>query len=284
MRSRSALWRLFVFLAFCNLGCSVNILSNFADKNSNEARLIEANEKIDNGDFEGALEELERITGAFSETADVRVAKASAYAGVCAGFNFFNFAKALKDIGSARLFPFLLSTFRTGTAAKIDACVSAEAQLMAIGSAGARTDDQNVFLTLVELTKIGTILSHYADSDNNGTANAGYNPCTTGPTTRAANGPIADADAQRLGTALTIAMESLGALETSVDLGTDAMEDIDGVCRALQVAAPTYYFCDTTTETFTANQIKGIRSLFNESTVVGLGTNCTGNVVACQCP
>ncbi len=274
---------LLISLGFCNLSCSVNILETFADKTSNEALYVSAQKKVDAGDFTGALQDIATMKGAYAQSASVLELKASAYAGRC-GLNFLDFATDLKDIGTNRFFPFLLRSFRGSTTSHIDDCLSAETTIRTIGEAAALDDDQNIFLALVAFAKIGTVLAHYADSDNNGTVTATYDPCVAGGGDREV-GPLDESDVRQVGTGITLALASIDALSGSVDLGVDVVTDISGVCDALSGPLAGYNFCAVTDAAdFTADHLKGIRSLIKESDVVGLGANCTGDISACNCP
>jgi hypothetical protein len=284
---RSAATFLFAFILAANLSCSVNILENFADKTTNDALLVDAKKLMSEGDYAGALAKIDAMTDSFEAGRAVVALKAQAHAGIC-GLDFFNFVLALKDLGTQRVLPFLLSSFRSGAdTAKLDHCITAETLIKSIGAAGARTTDENLLMLLVSFTKIGTLLSLYADSDQDGTATAAYDVCTAGaPGARTAGGAMPDEDARELGTGLTIALESLGAVGSSIDLGSGSLDAFSNACGSLP---PGYDFCSKTEGAdFTANELKGIRSLTREGSALGLDLNgCGGGDVTtpgCQCP
>jgi hypothetical protein len=280
MRSRfwGSLW-LGAFAIFFG-GCSVNILSNFANKDTNEAHFVTATQKINAGDYVGALEEIAKMDAKFLATDRAKLLQAEAYGGLC-GLDFLDFALSFKEMGSTRLFPFLLASFKTGTTANVDNCIEAEGYMTSIGTASERTKNQNTFMTMLELAKIGNILAHYADTNNDGTVNASYNPCTVGGGTRAA-GPLDDSDVKEIGSAMGNAILSLTAAGGGSGTGADAIADISALCTSLGGAAN---FCSVTTaSSVTATQVLGIRTLLKESSSVGLGSNCTGDITACHCP
>lgn len=270
-------------IACVNLSCSVNILENFADKTSDKALYVEAQKLIDDGDYTGALAQIAKMTGSYATSTAVTELKASAYAGRC-GLNFLTFAKALQSIGATRIFPFLLGAFRSGSVSKIDDCISAEALMTGIGTITERTNDQNMFIVMVEFAKIGNILNHYADSNADGTADVGFAPCTAGGGTRAA-GPIDDSDMRQIGSGLTIAMANITALAGSVNLGSSSLTTMTNVCGMLTGPLAAYNFCSVTDPAaFSASEVKGIRSFLKEDNAVGLGTDCTGDISTCNCP
>lgn len=271
-----------LLIVVSNLNCSVNILENFADKNTNEALYYDALDLINDGDYSGALDKIALMTGSYTSNREVITLKASAYAGIC-GLNFLVFIQALKSIGTTRLMPFLLSAFKSGTTAKIDACLTAENLIESIGAVGDRTSDENVFLVLVSFAKIGNVLSFYADANADGTADASYDPCALGASRT--TGDLYDSDVREIGTGITLALANISAVDSVVDVADGALTNMQSVCTTLAGVSPNYDFCSITDPTaFTSNHLLGIRSLLNESSVAGLGSNCTGDVSTCYCP
>lgn len=273
---------------FSSLSCSVNILDTFADKTTNEAHYVNAVQYVNQANYTAALNEISLITGAFLHDPKVVTLSASAYAGVC-GLNFLTFVQALKGIGTTRIFPFLLSQFKGGTSAKVDACIAAEGLLNSLGSTALRTSDQNVLAALVGFAKIGTILGMYADSNQDGIPDPGYDACVETPRATRPSTPVAgdwyDSDLRQLGTGITLAFNSLSAVSASVSLGAGSLSAIVGACGLFSGALASYNFCSVTDPVvFTTAQLKGIKSMLKESSSVGLGTNCTGDITACNCP
>lgn len=260
----------------------MNILGTFADKNTDEALYEDAVIDVNAGDYNAALTKIGKMSSAFVTTNPVIELKAAAYAGLC-GFTFLPFVTAMSNMGTARLFPFLLATFDAGVALNIDNCLSSENLIESIGSVARRSNDQNIFLALVSFAKMGNILSYYADVGHTGVATAAYDPCTVGAAPRpAAGGAISDADAREFGVSLALALSNLAAVAGSVNLGSASLTQLNNVCAALPAA---YNFCGITDPAaFTANQVKGIRTFIKEDSAVGLGSNCTGDVSVCFCP
>jgi hypothetical protein len=274
-----------VVVGLGNLTCSVNILENFADKNTNMAYYYDAQKLINDGEYQAAIDKLDLITGEFGSDRKVVGLKASAYGGLC-GINFLNFVEAMSNMGTTRIFPFLMSAFTGATSARISACITAQNLMVGIGTAALRTSDENMFLLVVSFAKIGNILAFYADADSNGTLDGTYTPanvCTQGTPGRIAGGDIDNADAIELGTGLALAIEQLTALAGTVDLGSSSLTTVSTTCAALPVN-----FCAMTTNadwtdgSTDAEERAGVRTLLNESQDVGLGT-CTGDVTACVC-
>lgn len=270
-----------------NLSCSVNILENFADKNTNEALYVDAVELMNSGDYTGALAKLDLMTGSYATSRKVLGLRAKAYAGRC-GLEFLPLVEALSNMGTTRLFPLLMSEFRSGTTtARIDDCIEAENTVEQIGDVNARDSDENLLMVVISFAKIGNILSYYADTDQDGTVTNNYDVCTIGGA-RTAGGDMPDADARQLGSGITLAIENISAVSTSINLGNASLADIQAACTSLATLNPAYDFCSVTDPTgFTAAQLRGIRSLVKEDQSVGLDTlqaGCDGDVATCNCP
>jgi hypothetical protein len=268
-------------LAIVGLGCSVNILKTFANTSSNEALYIDAQTAMNNNDYNGALSKIGSMTGDYPTLPKVLELKASAFGGLC-GFVFLPFVQSFAGMGNTLLFPFLLKNFDAAAAANIDNCVLAQNTMESIGPITSRTADENVFIALIAFAKIGNVLSFYADPTKTGSATAGFDPCAVGVTRTNPGNQITDSDAREIGTGLSLAAANLSAVAGQVQLGSGSVTAITNVCAALPAA---YDFCAITDPAaFTANEVKGIRSLVKENSVMGLGSNCTGDVTTCFCP
>lgn len=269
-----------VALALCNLRCSVNILSTFADKQTDEALYHDANTDLNNHDWDAALVKIGKMSSAYQATPLVLRQKGSAYGGLC-GFIFFDFIQQLSSMGTARLFPFLLASFDAAQATNIDYCVLAQNTFLSIGSISERSTDDNFEIAMLAFAKIGNILSYYADPTMTGTAAGTFDPCAEGTTRTNPGQQITDADAREIGTGISIAAANLNAVAGKISAGADQLSSINGMCSALGGSN----FCATTDPSaFSAAEVLGIRTLVKESSVIGLGSNCTGDVTACHCP
>lgn len=279
-------------LSISSLSCSVNVLETFSNKNTDEAYFVDAKMLINDADYDGALAKIALMSTSYAAKREVIMLKANAYRGKCMGPTFLTFVQSLANMGTNRLFPFLLSQFTGGTPTRIDSCLAAEDLVESIGAVASRTTDENLFLVLVSFAKIGNILSLYADQNQNGTPDTAadngtaYNPCLETPRatrpTAAVNGDWFNNDLRQLGTGITLAMANISAVTGSIDLGSDALADISGACSSLPAS---YNFCSITDPAaFDANQLAGIKTLLKEDNSVGLGTNCTGDMSTCFCP
>jgi len=270
-----------IVIVIFGMGCSVNILKTFSNQTSNEALYVDAQQDLNGADYNGALSKIGQMTGAYATSTKVLELKASAYGGLC-GFQFITFVQSFAGIGATRLFPFLLGAFDASVSTDIDNCVLAQNTLLSIGAPASLSADDNTFLAMIAFAKIGNILSYYADKTHTGTATAGFDPCTTGGSRGAPGNLITDADAREIGTGISLALAGLQAVAGSVQLGSGSLSNITSICSALPSGSD---FCTITDPAaFTANEILGIRSLVNEDSIMGLGSNCHGDVIHCACP
>jgi hypothetical protein len=259
----------------------VNILSTFADQTSDEALYYDAQKDVDNRDYNSALTRIADMSDAYAASAPVLRLKASAYGGLC-GYDFLNFVQQLSAMGSTRLFPFLLASFDASVAGNIDYCKQAHDTLISIGSISERSPSDNFMIAMFGFAKIGNILSYYGDKTHAGSATAGFDPCTAGTDRTTPGNQISDDDAREIGTGMTLALANLTAVSGSISAGSAQLSSITAVCSSLP---PGYDFCAVTDPTaFTAQEVSGIRTLLNEDSSVGLGSNCTGDPTACLCP
>lgn len=271
----SARFSLCVFLVCSNLSCSVNVLETFADKNTNEAYYVDALKLLNDGYYTEALEKINLMTGSYAASRKVLRLKADAYGGLC-GINFLSFVEAFAGL-SGTLLPFLMSTYRTGTLTNADACKEAEDIIESIAASADRTNDEHVRMMVIGFAKIGNILGHYADTNDDGTADAGYNVCLDVGGT-----DISDAYAREVGTGITLAMDALTRLAGNVNLGSGTLTTLQTLCGSLPA---NYDFCAITDPTtFDADEVKGIRTLLKEDNVIGLGADCDGDITTCNCP
>jgi hypothetical protein len=277
MRRWAVAW---IGLALVNLNCSGNILETFANKDTNEAHYYNAVGDVNAGNYTGALNEISLMTGSYPQTAPVLQLQASAYAGM-GGLQFINFVTSFSIMGTTRLLPFLLKAFDAGVASNIDNSMQAQTIMQSIGAIASRTADENFFSAVVAFETAGNVLSYYADPTHTGSPTSGWDPCASAGS-RSPGGAMTDADVGIIGASLSIALADLNAVAGQVSLGGTSLTTIGNVCSGLPAG---YNFCAVTDPTaFTATELKGIRSLIKESSAVGLGDNCTGDVTTCNCP
>jgi hypothetical protein len=273
----------FVLVFAAGTSCSQNILSTFADKNTDAAKYIEAQKLIDGEKYDDAIAVLLSASADFQTDRKFKSLLASAYAGR-AGLNFLDLIQSFQDASGVTLFSLLMPSFHsadmTALTSKVMDLDQAADTLKSIASDPAqRSQDENILMVLVSFAKIGYILNTYTDTDHNGSVDGTFtDACSTADTPGTS---IGDTAVAHIGLALVNALNALPEITnnfTSNVLGSidDCQSDIEpympGVCSA-----------DDTSD-FSAAALLGFRSLIKESDAMGLGVSCSGDVSACHCP
>lgn len=273
---------IFFFLFCCafNLSCtSSNVLSAFAKKDTNEALLKSAKIHIDKSEWVEALAQFDDMSTDYLALRDVKVIKASAYAGKC-GLNLLALAEGLSGSLSSLLFKFLMQQYPGATTTNRDDCKSAELLIKEISTdATQRTLDENLLMSFLSFAKIGVILSAHADATTvDGEPDAGWDACTDD----AANFP--EVSVREVGSGLAIALTSLTAVGGSSSIGGGQLTSFTDVCNNLEAINPSLNFCAITDPSnFDANHITAIRSLVQANEFVGIGS-CNNTLSNCLCP
>lgn len=277
-----------IVVALASTSCSVNILDPFAKDDTDFALFEEAKIELNKGSYSSAIELFGQMSSKFLSEDDVVAYHASAYAGRC-GLDFLNFLNVIQDISSSRLFLILMSAFTGGDTDTKDSqildCDSAisiiEAKWPTVSD---RDDDGNLLHSFVLFAKIGKTFARWADEDategNDGALDSDFDACDTAD--------MADEDTREWGAAMMKMLSSLAAV-SSVSVGSDSITAINDICTTLASAVPaTADLCNKTDpDDFTADEVKGLRTLMHEGNDVGLGS-CTNSpptiANGCVCP
>jgi hypothetical protein len=259
------------FIFFVPIGCS-NVLDETAKTDTPAAIYYEAKELMSEGDYNAAIQLLQSLGPTYLSQRDVALVYASAFSGRC-GLNLVNLVTQLEDVGTApTLFLFFMGLFPGGTDAKIGDCVFSESTVNTFGDYTQRTADENILMGLSSITKVGTILSRYADADNDGAADAGFDHCDLTD--------FPDDAVREIGTGIANAILSISAVSSSIS--SDTLDDITAIC-ALNVNLNA--FCTTTDKnSYSALEVTFLRSVL-ASTNEGIGApTCPGSFITCICP
>lgn len=256
------------------LGCSQNAFLESAKKDTDPALLFEARKKMNSSNWTEAIALINRMSATGLAQRETKVILASAYAGEC-GLNLIRMADQIANAGSTNLFAVLLSSQQTATAASVTACQSAETTLASISAVAAeRTADENTMMAFIGFTKIGAVLATYADTNDDGTADVGFDSCNTGT--------LPDAMLREIGTGVTIAVSSLVASGGSIASGV--ADSVSNACADIAAVDADYDFCTVTTASaFTTEQVQALGGLVKSTDAPGLGT-CAGDLATCVCP
>ncbi len=261
-----------IILLFLSAGCSENILDDIAKPNTPEAVYYQAKLSMNDQDYNTAIQLLDSLGATFLAKREVALVYASAYSGRC-GLNFVNLLTQLGSVStSPSIFLFFMRNFPNGTDPKIADCVFSETTLNTFGDYTLRSSDENILMGLSSLTKVGTVLSRYADTNNDGVADAGFDHCDTTD--------FPDDAVREVGTGIANAILSISAVSSAISSGT--LTEITTLCGyAPQLNA----FCTNTNKSsYTAMEVSALRSIIG-STDEGISApTCPGSFITCPCP
>lgn len=260
------------------MSCS-NIFAGGAKKTLDAAKFVDAEIKINNRDWDGAIETILSMTTKYKARSDVKFLLSSAYAGKC-GLDFLAVAQRLSQQGgTSNLFQMLLSIIKGGNQNGADAdirlsdyCMLAEDSINSISTDPAeRNADQNTLAAFIGLSKATVALAITMDIDGDGVADA-TNPCT-----------IPDGDADHIVTGVTSAYLSLQ--EVGGTIGEAFVAAMLVMCGELAgTAAGIYDFCPVSDiATITADQRRGARGMVRE-TANGFGLKIVAGTAAANAP
>lgn len=262
-----------LFLAPLLLGNGeCNTFIGSADKNSDDALMYEARQKVNDGDYDGALEVIANLSTSRRQSHEGRVLEATALSGKC-GLDFIKLAKDIVDgIDANQLFKVLGANMRAATS--YDYCAQAETVLLGTQASEMTSDDQ-IFLVFLEFAKLGAILAASGAIDANGSVVPTYDSCTD----------LDDDATGHIGTAITIAINAIAA--SGISVAGSTTEVVKQLCDAIDtLPIPGGNPCGITDPTaFTHEQKVVIRS-FVQSNEIGLDT-CGGPItdfINCVCP
>ena len=143
-------------------GCSKNILSEFGNKNSDEALLFDAQTAVNAQQYDNAISIVtQRVSASGRLSTKAREILASGYAGKC-GLNFINYVTALANSVSGSTFVLVSSPF-VGVVVSPESCLSSLQTLDLIGTNTQRTTNQNAFAAIVGMVLMGSATRYYTD-------------------------------------------------------------------------------------------------------------------------
>ena len=268
---KSAIYISFLILISGASGCP-NYFANFANQDTDEARLFRAKMLLNDGLFTEAIDEINLTTADFQILEKVVVVKASALAGRC-GLNALTFIQGIDAIGAGaggRLFPYLLSQFKAADASRVQDCVDAENIVAGINTPDNRTNQQNLLLILIAFAKMGAILNKSADLDDDGIMDPAYDQCIAGG--------MPDADVDEFIISFSQIKENLTVARAGTNFGLDEVSSMDtAVCTALGICGK-FSAAD-----IVAGDRIAMRGAIGTNQDLGLGS-CLDTAANCACP
>ncbi|KHD89275.1 MAG: hypothetical protein OM95_04345 [Bdellovibrio sp. ArHS] len=215
-----------------------NVLTEYSNTESDAAYHLDAKTKIDNFEWDAAIEILTtKISADYQARNDVKTTLMYAYGGKC-GISFFDLIDSLKNVSSTKMFEFVLQLY-ANRVVDVASCDNAISVLQGIGAAPAqRTSQQNAFAAILGLTRMATTLHAKFDTESSGLGDglvdAGADSCAIADTA----GRLSDADMNRIITGLGLVFENLSELGEQISGGSagDAFASAKTLC---ETAIPT---------------------------------------------
>lgn len=246
--------KLFIIpIIFFTSACTENLYDEIADKDTPEAIYFQAKQEINARNYVAAITLLESLDPNFLSDRSRIPIYASAYSGRC-GLEFLTLLNSLQNASSGTVLSQLMAAF---PGALLDpnvlACVRSEEILETVGDASQRNGDENLLMAFNSLAKIGTILSSLADTDNDGTADGGFDQCD--------GADLPELMVRELGASVAVTLLSLSAVGTSYIDAT--LSDISSICAQDPNLA---VFCSSTDPTsFNASEVQALRYIIGSS-------------------
>jgi hypothetical protein len=215
-------------------GCGQNIFSKAADPDTDKANFYEAKRLLDAKKYDDAIAKIEALSVDYRAAYEVKRVYAGAYAGKC-GLLFLSYFDALSH-GSgngATFFVFLMSAFK-GKAVVPAACATAELIVKEIGAtAAARGSDDNLFMAILAMAKIGAYMRNVADVDGtdalgDGTPDASFNGCDTNA--------LSDENVAQIVVGFSLIIENISTISAALGGSNSAVTNINtlnDLCNAI---------------------------------------------------
>lgn len=262
-----------ILLSSVIFSCSGNILSDVASKSNDEDYLYQAQQKINDEDFDGAIALITTKMSSSSQThVTAREALASAYGGKC-GLIFMNYVNALAaaTTGSAMM---ILKTPFVGKAVDPTSCRLALTTMDQIGPATSRTLNQNFFTAILGMVLMGSALrGHIDNSPAIGDGTNDVNICTT----------VTNAQMDDIIIGFGYMSQNISSVSASV-VGSGSLATLTGVTSTCQAAGIN---CQITDPAIITAQIRNFFRDLTNTQQYGIGSfNTTGNdlLIPGACP
>jgi len=276
-----------IFLLFFQTSC-MNVIRQVTNTQSDEALLENAKKSIDSSDYNSALSSFSKMSSTFTSRSDVIENWASAYAGKC-GLKFSTLFTSIgaADFNTDTLFKYLMKSFQ-GITVDPASCALAEAKIKQLGATAAlRTTNQNIFMLILSMAKIGAYMR--AEGDRDGTSNlgdgstdAGFSACTVSATNLPGNGTFSDNDVKEVVTGFGNLIDSYSLVDSVLSGASSTISSITTSCAALNPNPCTI----TDTSQVTASVVSTMRDLIatnKANTTIGLGIGSCSNVLVVPC-
>lgn len=219
-----------IFFVTIVSSCGGNLFQLTAKKDSAEAIYQDARNSLNTLDYDTAISKLIELQGKDAgyylkcEKVDgikicPREDLAGAYASRC-GLNFVSFVSALSSsTGSA--FLYFMKKFQNVKVVPSE-CYEAQKVIETFGaSSTTRTTEQNLFMAVLGMAKMGTYLREVADADQDGTTDSTYNSCDSTS--------ISVDYLRQVISGMGLVIDNLAALSAVLSGSSSALTDLDTI-------------------------------------------------------
>lgn len=219
-----------VIVSVISFGCGGNFFQLTAKKDTPEAIYQDARDALNDLDYDTAISkivELQTKDSSFylrCEKVDgikicPREDLAGAYASKC-GLNFVTFVSALTS-STGSPFLFFMKKFQTVTVAPAN-CYEAQKVIETFGAtSGTRTSEQNLFMAVLGMAKMGTYLRDAADVNQDGEADATYNSCNSSS--------ISNDYLRQVVSGMGLVIDNLAAVSAVLSGNSSALTDLEAI-------------------------------------------------------
>lgn len=215
-----------------------NVLTEYSNTDSDEALYLDAKNKMDDFDWDGAIDIMtNELSASYQTRNDVKTSLMHAYGGKC-GISFFDLIHSLSNVSSTKMFEFALQLY-AGKVVDVTACDNAIAVLKSIGATAAeRTNQQNAFAAILGLTRMATTIHAKFDTESSGLGDgivdAGADSCAIADVA----GRLSDTDMNRIISGVGLVFENLSALGDELT-GGSAGTSFEAAKNLCETAVPT---------------------------------------------
>jgi len=168
-----------VILFVTSMSCTQpNALGDLAQTNTDQALYIQAQQDLDNSDWDDAINILTtQLSTSYQAQPSVVQSLAGAYAGKC-GVNFPDLANNMKQANSSTvLFSYIMQAFH-GVAVAPAYCEQAITTMQTLGTVQTRTTDQNLYMAILGMARVGTTLgSAFSLTTADGGTDSSFSVC-----------------------------------------------------------------------------------------------------------
>ncbi|MNJ99733.1 hypothetical protein D3C87_175140 [compost metagenome] len=257
-----------------------NVLTEFSQRDSDEALFQEAQKRLDEMKWTEALDIIDnQLSASYQAKTEVKDMRASVYAGKC-GLTLFTFVANMGTSDSSTVFNFFMSGMRNKIVSPADCDTARDIIIATHGDFAQRPAQQNLNMAILGMAKAGAYLRSKLDQDGSGLGNGALDPAKD----VCAPADFTDADVRETVLGFGLLVENLVAVSADLAGATvTQINDFKTQCGiALGFPGPAVP-CTLTDATLIDNNINMFRSILNDPSI-GVGSCALGDTPFTACP